>query len=657
MDNGKQGSADKLLRFQLSELARRERVSAIVAIPAAMTIAWMHWGWVSAPKDLIWLAYMLVILIARFWTTYVATSHFTTHDKLRRWLYLKSSLSALYGVGWGAQLFLLDTGDLDFLLIFKLAALAAAMGIAVNALSVLLQVYASFVFPVIIFVTTFFFTNTPYLPSNERNYVLLGTLIYLTLLMVAAKKNSELTASALEKDNERELALAQATSAEENRRTSEDRLRLLLDSTSEGIYGVDTEGICTFVNKSFLNMLGYESEDQVVGKAIHPLIHHTYPDGRPYPKEACHVRLSTIEGKTTYVDGEVHWRADGSSFPVEYRSHPMYNEGQLIGAVVSFSDITDRKHSETALKESEERLRLALSAAHQGWFDLDLAGNTLNVSPEFARMLGYEPDQFDSSRADWLMNTHPEDHPALTFALENSLKESQPFVMEYRYKTRSGNWLWLRSIGQAVQWNASGQASRMIGIHTDITQAKQYEQQLRHIAHHDAITGLPNRVLLADRLKQAMAQARRRGNRLAVAYLDIDGFKAVNDTHGHAIGDKLLALFAIRVKEVLRDGDTLARLGGDEFVAVLIDLPDVDASMPMLSRILETASQPVEVGELRLNVSVSIGVTFYPQPDDLDPDQLLRQADQAMYQAKQAGKNRFEFYEMQPNSTQASATA
>ena len=185
----------------------------------------------------------------------------------------------------------------------------------------------------------------------------------------------------------------------------------------------------------------------------------------------------------------------------------------------------------------------------------------------------------------------------------------------------------------------------LCGISTDISEAKAHEEQLKHIAHYDALTTLPNRVLLADRLQQAMTHAQRRGQLLAVAYLDLDGFKMINDQHGHKTGDQLLIALANAMKDRLREGDTLARLGGDEFIAVLIDLDSVAGSLPMLTRLLAAAAQPVRIGDSVLQVSASLGVTFYPQADDVDADQLLRQADQAMYQAKLAGKNRYHVFD------------
>ena len=184
-----------------------------------------------------------------------------------------------------------------------------------------------------------------------------------------------------------------------------------------------------------------------------------------------------------------------------------------------------------------------------------------------------------------------------------------------------------------------------VALQEDITQRKEHHRQLEHFAHFDALTSLPNRVLLADRLHQAMAQSPRREQRLVVVLLDLDGFKAINDRYGHQAGDQFLIVVAARMKQALRDGDTLARLGGDEFVAVLLDLPDVAASTPMLTRLLEAAAEPAQIGDLVLQVSASLGVTVYPQEEDVDADQLLRQADQAMYQAKLAGKNRYHVFD------------
>ena len=190
-----------------------------------------------------------------------------------------------------------------------------------------------------------------------------------------------------------------------------------------------------------------------------------------------------------------------------------------------------------------------------------------------------------------------------------------------------------------------GQVSNYVALFTDITPMKAYQSKLEHIAHYDVLTHLPNRTLLADRLSQAMLQCDRHQQSLAVAFIDLDGFKAVNDTYGHDIGDQLLITLSFRMREVLRECDTLARIGGDEFVTVLADLVRVEDCKPVLDRLLLAASEPVLIGELVLNISASIGVSFYPK-GGVDAEQLMRYADQAMYVAKEAGKNCYHLLDM-----------
>ncbi len=196
----------------------------------------------------------------------------------------------------------------------------------------------------------------------------------------------------------------------------------------------------------------------------------------------------------------------------------------------------------------------------------------------------------------------------------------------------------------------NGEIVRYIGIFSDITQLKQQQKQLEFMAHYDALTGLPNRVLLADRLQQAMSQAQRRKNKVAVVFLDLDGFKNINDSHDHEFGDLLLVHIANKMKSVMREGDTLARFGGDEFVAVLLDFPNLPSSVPVLERLLHTCAETVIIKGKQISISASIGVSYFPQEEELDADQLIRQADQAMYQAKQTGKNHYHIFDTEQDN-------
>ncbi|MFZ4622956.1 MAG: EAL domain-containing protein [Rhodoferax sp.] len=299
----------------------------------------------------------------------------------------------------------------------------------------------------------------------------------------------------------------------------------------------------------------------------------------------------------------------------------------------------------TEHKQAEAKLQLAAGVFTHALEGIMITGpdtSIIDVNRAFTRITGYTRDEVLGQNPRILNSGR---HGREFFAaLWRSLIEQGDWSGELWNRRKNGEVFAAMQAISAVR-DAQGSLQQYISLFSDITERKAHEGQLEHIAHFDALTNLPNRVLLADRLQQAMAQAQRRGQQLAVAYLDLDGFKAINDHHGHQAGDLVLIALAQQMNEALRQGDTLARLGGDEFVAVLIDLEDASASAPLLNRLLAAAAQPVAVGDLSLQVSASLGVTFYPQAQDIDADQLLRQADQAMYQAKVAGKNRYQIFD------------
>jgi diguanylate cyclase (GGDEF)-like protein/PAS domain S-box-containing protein len=301
-------------------------------------------------------------------------------------------------------------------------------------------------------------------------------------------------------------------------------------------------------------------------------------------------------------------------------------------------------------KQADEKLQLAASVfthAREGIMITSVDGSIIDVNDAFSEITGY-------SRAE-VLGENPR--------LLNSGRQSKEYYVNmwsnllthgYHYgevwnRHKNGEVFAEMQTISAVR-DAQGKTMQYVALFSDITVFKEQQNRLEHIAHFDALTNLPNRVLLADRLRQGMTRAQRHNDSLAVAFVDLDGFKAINDSHGHEAGDQLLVSIAARMKHALRDGDTLARLGGDEFVAVLADLADVSASAAILSRLLAAAAQPVIFGDAVLQVSASIGVTIYPQTIDVDADQLMRQADQAMYQAKLSGKNRYHVFDAAQDS-------
>ncbi|WP_164847046.1 ABC transporter substrate binding protein [Neptunomonas marina] len=195
--------------------------------------------------------------------------------------------------------------------------------------------------------------------------------------------------------------------------------------------------------------------------------------------------------------------------------------------------------------------------------------------------------------------------------------------------------------------NEQGNVFALCGISVDVTEQKQYEEQLKFMAHYDQLTKLPNRLLFSDRLQQAILQCHRNNEVLAVIYIDLDGFKDINDHHGHETGDLLLKEIALTGHHILREQDTFARLGGDEFVAVLVDIQEQARAIEIAKRLIKLMGTPFYISNKLLKISASIGITTYPQEESLDADQLLRQADQAMYAAKTKGKNRYHCFDSQ----------
>jgi diguanylate cyclase (GGDEF)-like protein/PAS domain S-box-containing protein len=305
------------------------------------------------------------------------------------------------------------------------------------------------------------------------------------------------------------------------------------------------------------------------------------------------------------------------------------------------SQISELERAQKDLKESEERYRSLIDSSPTA-IVVHRAGKILYCNTAAVLMIGAKSSEDLLGRSTLDMVHVDYRDVALARMQEGADHRFNAPTIEEKYVKFDGTVIDVEVLAAPIMFD--GEPAVRVALR-DVTVVKEHQLKIEHMAHFDALTGLPNRVLLADRLRQGMAQAQRRSELLAVAYLDLDGFKTINDKHGHEAGDQLLIALAARMKQTLREADTLARIGGDEFVAVLADLAEAADCVPMLTRLLAAAAQPVEVGELSLQVSASLGVTFYPQADDVDADQMLRQADQAMYQAKLAGKNRYHAFD------------
>jgi diguanylate cyclase (GGDEF)-like protein/PAS domain S-box-containing protein len=421
------------------------------------------------------------------------------------------------------------------------------------------------------------------------------------------------------------------------------QFRLLLDSTAEAIYGVDPEGRCIFVNPAFLAMLGYGSAEELLGRDIHALIHHHHADGRPYPVVQCPIHEAFAQDRPTHADDEVFWHKDGHAIPVEYWAHPIRRDGQVVGAVAAFLDISARKRAEAVLQASEARLKEAQRLAQLGDWELDLVNDHLIWSEEVYRIFEIDADHFSATLEAFLSAIHAEDRAEVEQAFAASVAERRPYDIVHRLRMSDGRIKHVHERGE-TRYDEQGRPLRCIGTVQDITASKQSEAQLVRLAHYDALTGLPNRVLLQSRLQRALDRSRRHGARGALLFLDLDHFKNVNDSLGHTAGDELLVEIGRRIAGRIREEDTLARLGGDEFVVLLEWLERAEDAAVLARDLIERLNQPFTLADGHtLYIGASIGISLFPD-DSQEGDALMRNADAALFQSKAAGRNTYHFY-------------
>ena len=407
-----------------------------------------------------------------------------------------------------------------------------------------------------------------------------------------------------------------------------------LDNSRDFIYFKDKNSRFRFASQTLANITGHAHWRDMTGK--HDLEVFPPETARIYHEEELPIFR---DGKPLLNQIDPYFDADGNRGWVSTSKWPLQDAlGQVEGLFGISRDIT-------AHKLNEEKLELAASVFHNSREGITITrtdGTIVDVNEAFTDITGYSRDEVIGKNPRILSSgRHNQQHYT---DMWQSLISKGHWYGEIWNRRKSGE-VYAEMLTITTVRDDQGQPQNYVALFSDITTAKVHAEHLEHIAHYDALTNLPNRVLLADRLKQAMLQVQRRAQRLAVVYLDLDGFKAVNDAHGHEAGDHLLIALAARMKSALREGDTLARIGGDEFVAVLVDLADATESMPMLNRLLLAASEPVSWSGDSVCVSASLGVTLYPQEEEMDADQLQRQADQAMYQAKVSGKNRYHFFD------------
>jgi len=423
--------------------------------------------------------------------------------------------------------------------------------------------------------------------------------------------------------------------AQEALRRREQQLARVLDGADQGYWDWNVKTNDFQVSARWETMLGYEPGELVVqlsnwSKYVHPA---DFPKALESAQRhlAGLIPLHQVEMRCLTKSGEWRWiLTRGRVVERDQDGSPLMMSG-------THTDISERKQFEQVQKDAST----VFSSSYEGIMVVSKEGLITKVNPAFTRITGYSQQEVLGKSPKMLSSGQQGEE--FYRSLWHDLQQNNFWRGELVNRRKSGD-IFVELLSISTVLDEFGLPLHYIGVFSDISQFKAHEAELDRIAHYDTLTGLPNRRLLGDRLSQAILRAQRSDTLMALCFLDLDGFKAVNDQYGHAVGDQLLINVSQSLRQVLRANDTLARLGGDEFVILLCDMHSSVECTQILDRILVAASRPVSVDGLHLNLTVSIGVSVFPD-DNSDPDSLLRHADHAMYMAKNAGKNRYQLFD------------
>ena len=424
--------------------------------------------------------------------------------------------------------------------------------------------------------------------------------------------------------------------AREILRDKTDLLQLAQEAAGAGLFDWNVSEGRARLSPESLRMFGLR-EDRETEVADHEIVDLLHPDDRPQTLQEADRAMRT--GTTYRTEFRVRrpgapdrWVLGTGRVVVE----PSTAATRIVGLNL---DITDRKSTEETLRLSEERLAFALASGSDGLWDWTVETGESWYSDRWQTMLGYAPGELRGHTSTWEGLIHPDDREqaaALTQAHFDGLTPS--YECEHRLRRRDGSWTWVLSRGKVVLRGPAGQPLRVVGTHIDISARKAAEQQIAHMASHDALTDLPNRTLFHARLDQRLAEVARQGGSCAVLYLDLDRFKAVNDSLGHLAGDTLLRETAGRLRSALRADDTLARLGGDEFAILVTEADPPRDVVALAEHLIAVTGTPVVIGEQQVEVGLSIGIAIAPE-HGTDGESVFKRADIALYRAKADGRN------------------
>ena len=442
------------------------------------------------------------------------------------------------------------------------------------------------------------------------------------------------------------------------RRITEDRLRDEKDFSDAAIQSLpgaffmfERGGKLVRWNASFAEKTGYSDDDMQQKSALDFIA----TKDRPAVEDA--IRRIFESDAEVVVEADIRDKS-GRETPYSFQGRALNIGGRQLCIGIG-RDMTDRRRVEREIRRAKERLDLALAGSSLAIWDWDLSANEVYFSEGWEALLGIkagdEPGTvFDGDEVQsW---NHPDDLDRFRAALRGAMNgEESEFFCEYRLPDTKGEWAWMQAKGKVAERAEDGRALRMTGTTANVTVRKMAEDRVEFLATRDPLTGLPNRMLLNDRLEQGVANAARKKSRLAFMFIDLDRFKTINDSLGHDVGDELLKRVAARLSACVRVTDTVARQGGDEFAVILENLPESEVAdahagaQQVADKMIASMAAPIMINGQHLNTSCSIGISVFPT-DGQDPQTLMKHADVAMYDAKAKGRNNYQFFSHDMNA-------
>ncbi|MBS0336154.1 MAG: diguanylate cyclase [Proteobacteria bacterium] len=449
----------------------------------------------------------------------------------------------------------------------------------------------------------------------------------------------ERTAELVKARAEMELEAAELAVARDEGAAAKDRLALAMDASRLVLWDYDVAAGKVTLSEAWSELLGGKrvATTETFASLAGLVPEEDQPAVRAAIEAAVNGPASTyrVEHRVRTAGGTPLWIVS------EGRVVERDAAGRALRMIGTNRDITDRVRDAEALRAIAEEFRGAFEHSATGMAIIGLDGRWQMVNPALCAITGYTPEEL--LERTFTDITHPEDRSLSPAQLQELLDgRRDTYQIEKRYVHKQGHAVWVQANVSLVR-NAEGKPLHLISQIIDVSERRRLQAEVEHLALHDQLTGLPNSRLLLDRLAHALATARRTKRPIGVMYLDLDGFKPINDTYGHAAGDLVLKEFSARVSRVLRANDTIARVGGDEFVAVLGEVDGEAEARLAAERVLEATAKPFDLGNAVASLSTSIGIALFPAHGE-DPQSLLQRADTAMYQAKRAGKNSFRFF-------------